>query len=303
MWRHLFGHLGLKALSIGIALVLWFGIAGQKQAERALRVPLEFQNAPEHLEMIDQPPDFVDVRVRGPAGTLGLLRSGDLVALLDLDTARSGRRLFHLGPQHVFVPPGVQVMHVQPTTITLLFEPSVSKTLPVVPMTEGEPSPGFMVGKVAATPETVEVIGPESAMRELAYASTETVSVSGASARVVDTVAIGLSHPAARLREPKAATVTIDIAPAPLTLDLQGVPVAVRNPARGVHARMTPSTVTIRIKGPGPVVRPLSAKAVPAFVDIAGLRRGNYNLPVRIDARDQYEVLEVNPRSVRVRID
>jgi diadenylate cyclase len=54
-----------------LAMLLWFVIAGQKQAERSLRVPLEFQNTPEHLELTSDPPEYVDVRVRGPARALG----------------------------------------------------------------------------------------------------------------------------------------------------------------------------------------------------------------------------------------
>ena len=303
MWRRVFGHLGLKLLSVSLALLLWLVIAGQKQAERSLRVPLEFQNTPEHLELTSEPPEVVDVRVRGPSGTLGQLRSGDLVAIVDLDNARPGRRMFHLTQQHVYVPPGVQVMHVQPTTITLQFEASVSKTVPVVPLTEGEPAPGYMVGRVTAVPDKVEIIGPESAMRELTQATTETVSLIGATGRLIDTVAIGLAHPSARLREPRTATVTVEIWPAPMTAQLEDVPVSVRNAGRGVRARVTPPAVTVRVRGGSTVVRPLSPKSVPAFVDLAGLRRGNYNLQVHIDARGQYDVLDVHPQTVRVRIE
>ncbi len=35
-----FRHLGLKALSLGIAVLLWMVIAGDQTVERGLRVPL-----------------------------------------------------------------------------------------------------------------------------------------------------------------------------------------------------------------------------------------------------------------------
>ena len=56
----LFRHLGLKLLSFALAVLLWLLVAGQKEAERSLRVPLEFQNVPPSLEMIGDPTAFVD---------------------------------------------------------------------------------------------------------------------------------------------------------------------------------------------------------------------------------------------------
>jgi YbbR domain-containing protein len=303
MWRRPFAHFGLKIVAVSLALLLWFVIAGQKQAERSLRVPLEFQNTPEHLELTSDVPGFVDVRVRGPARALGQLRSSDLVALVDLNNARPGRRMFNLTQDHVYVPTGVRVLQVQPSTISLQFESSVSKTVPVVALTEGEPAPGYMLGRILCSPDKVEVIGPESAMRELQQAMTEPVSVAGATSRVVDTVTIGLPHPAARLRVPRTATVTVDVWPAPITRDIGDVPVEVRNPGRGVHVRVSPQEVTVTVRGAGTLVRALEPRVIPASVDVAGLRRGNYNLPVHVDTRGQFEVVDVRPRTVRVRID
>ena len=47
----LFDNLPLKAVSLGIAVVLWFVIAGEKTSERGLAVPVELQNVPSNLEM------------------------------------------------------------------------------------------------------------------------------------------------------------------------------------------------------------------------------------------------------------
>jgi hypothetical protein len=44
-----FRHLGLKALSLGLAVLLWMVVAGEEPVERGLRVPLEFQQVPSGL--------------------------------------------------------------------------------------------------------------------------------------------------------------------------------------------------------------------------------------------------------------
>ena len=49
MWP--FRHLGLKLLSLGLAVSLWMVVSGEATVERGLRVPLEFQQFPAGLEL------------------------------------------------------------------------------------------------------------------------------------------------------------------------------------------------------------------------------------------------------------
>ena len=72
MAYHPFRNLGLKALSICIAALLWLVVAGERTVERVMRAPLEMQNLPEGLELVGAPPDTVEVRLRGPSGALSL---------------------------------------------------------------------------------------------------------------------------------------------------------------------------------------------------------------------------------------
>ena len=86
----LFRNFGTKVLSIGLAVLLWGLVAGQREAERSLRIPLEYRNIPEALELLGEPTSFVDVRVRGSSGVLGELSGTDLVAVLDLRGSAAG---------------------------------------------------------------------------------------------------------------------------------------------------------------------------------------------------------------------
>ena len=101
-----FRHFGLKVLSLALAVLLWGVIAGEETVERGLRVPLELQQFPAGLELDGEAPSLVDVRVRGASATLSRMGSGDVVAVLDLRTARPGRRLYQLTPEQVRTPFG-----------------------------------------------------------------------------------------------------------------------------------------------------------------------------------------------------
>ena len=216
MAYHPFRHLGLKVMALALATLLWLTVAGEHIVERSLRVPLEFRNIPAQLEIVGDPPATVDVRLRGSSSILSRIQPGDVVAVLDLSSARAGSRLFHLRSDEVRAPFGVEVAQVLPATLALSLEKSAARVVPIVPATEGEPAPGFVVGRISSTPATVEVVGPESRLRQIAQATTEPIPVAGARERVRDVVNVGVEDSSVRRKEPQNAAVFVEFWPAPV---------------------------------------------------------------------------------------
>ncbi len=211
----IFRNFGLKVLAVALGITVWYLVSGERIVERALRIPLEFVNLPAQLELVGDAPAVVDVRVRGSSGALSRVANGELVAVLDLRTARPGQRLFHLTGEDVMTPFGIEVVQISPSSVPIAFEPSATKVVPVVPGVEGEPRAGHAVGSVSSDPATVEVIGPASAVERLTEAITEPVSIADATRTVTDTVNIGVADPGIRLRTPMTAVVTVRITAAP----------------------------------------------------------------------------------------
>jgi YbbR domain-containing protein len=302
MAYHPFRHLGLKILAIALATLLWLTVAGQEVVERALRVPLEIREKPENIEIVGDPPGAVDVLVRGSSTLLSRLEVGEVVVVLDLSTARPGSRLFHLRTDQVKVPYGVEVVQVVPGTLSLEVEKSSKRTVPVVPALEGDPAPGFIVGPRTSDPATVEVVGPESRVRRLAEATTEPVRIGGARDTVRDVVTMGVADAAVRLVEPRSATVTVEILPAPIERAIENVPVRWRNLRAGYRARVSPSLVQVRIRGDQEVLARIRPDEVQAFVDLAGLTPGRYNLRVQVEPSQDFGVASVTPTGVDITI-
>ena len=213
MAYHPFRNLRLKFLSVCIAAMLWLVVSGERVVERVLRAPVEFQNLPAGLELVGNPPDTVEVRVRGSSGALSRMGAGDMSTVLDLRSARPGRRLFHLTPGQVTVPYGIDVVQVGPSTVMMEFETSGERTVPIEPAIDGRPGDGFEVTSVVANPPTVGVAGPEGALKRLVAAVTEPVSVAGQTRTVHETVTIGVPYASVRLRAPQTTIVTVTIEP------------------------------------------------------------------------------------------
>jgi len=303
MAYHPFRHLGLKVLAIMLASVLWFTVAGEHVVERSLRVPLAVRNLPPNLEIVGDLPEEVDIRVRGSAAQLSRLDAGDVVAMLDLTNARTGARLFHLRTDEVRVPYGIDVAQVTPPSLSLSLEQSVHRTVPIVPTTDGDPAAGFVVGRISAEPSTVEIVGPESHVRDVAAATTEPVEIDDKSGRVRDVVTVGVTDSSVRLvQQALSATVVIEILPAPIEREVTGVPVRSRNLSQGLVPRVAPEVVKVGVRGQRDVLGRISPDTIDAFVDLAGLGPGRYNLRVQVDPSTDVGIGAVNPSVVAVTI-
>jgi YbbR domain-containing protein len=265
-----FRNVGLKVLSVLIAVLLWFAVAGEQIVERRIRAPLELQNIPDGIEVVGEPLSAVDVRVRGASSTLAHIALGDVVVVLDLSAARSGRKIFPLSPDHVRAPFGVEITHVAPSTTTFVFEQSMSRVIPVSPAVEGDPAPGYVVERVTVDPPEIEVTGPQSALRGSLQAVTEPVSIQGATDTVREVVTIGLPSNALRLQTPRPAHLTVEIAPVPAERKFDRVPVRVRNLGPKLAFQATPPEVTLTVRGAEASLKALDAEDLQASVDASG---------------------------------
>ena len=207
----------LKFLAVILAVGLWISVSGEPVIERDLEVPLGFENVPNTLQVAGDPPDSVQVRVRGAVSILNGLAPGDIVAVLDLENERSGdRRLFDMFAGRVQVPFGVELMQVVPATIAVaLDQTGLPRSVTVVPDITGQPAEGFVVGRISTVPAMVNVVGPRNLLVGLSEALTEPVSVEGAYERVQSIVTVGVADPVLRLQTPSSAEVTVDIVQAP----------------------------------------------------------------------------------------
>lgn len=303
MLRQLFVHdIGLKLLALALAVGFWIQVAGQPVVERGIDVPLGFENVPERLYVGSDLPDSVRVRVRGAANIVNGLQPGDVVAAIDLAGVRPGRRrLFDMFAGHVRVPFGVEVTRVFPATVTVALESAGEpKAVTVVPDIQGRPAEGFAVGRISTTPATVQIVGPESRLVGLTEALTEPVPVDGASDRVQATVTVGVADPMVRLRAPEWAQVTVDIVRAPAERVLRAVPVQAHGGDRA--AAIEPDSITVGIRGPRDLVEALEDTGIGAFVDLAGLQSGRYNLPVTVVGGAGMGVTHIDPSRVTVTV-
>lgn len=304
MRYHPFAHSGLKLVSVALALLLWMMVSSQRASvERGLRIPLELQNLPGNLEMVELPQESVDVRVRGTADALSRISPGDLVASVDLSSAQPGRRLFHLSPERVKAPFDVVVTQVTPSSVAIRFEPSATRIVPVTPSVEGVPAPGFIVGRITAEPPMVEIVGPESIVRRVTEAIAEPIWVGSARSDVRSSAIVGVADEGVRINRARTANISVAILPAPAEKQLTDVPVRPRNLARGLSAKISPASVRLRVQGTEEAIAKIGDTSIVAYVDLEGVGEGVYGLPVRLEPSAGLGVDQLDPTIVSIHVE
>jgi YbbR domain-containing protein len=155
---------------------------------------------------------------------------------------------------------------------------------------------------VTVQPVTVEVTGPESAVKQVTEAITEPVSVAGARGPITEAVTVGLLDPALRLKIPRSATVRVEVLPGPRERLLRGQPVHLRNLGPNLSAQAVPATIDVVLRGSREGLSRVENREVNAFVDLSGLGPGDYPLEVRVDASPDAGAARIEPPTVQVRI-
>ena len=107
---------------------------------------------------------------------------------------------------------GRATVQVSPATLTMEFETTGVRLVRVQPSIDGKPARGYEIVSVRSEPETVEVSGPESALKQLREAITEPIAVTDRTETMREVVTVGVADPTVRVRSPQTATVTVTIA-------------------------------------------------------------------------------------------
>ena len=124
--RHVLHNLGLKLLSLALALGLWRALALDQVTEIAVDVPIEFHNIPENLEISSEYIPRAQIRVRGPQRVVRRLQAVDVSADIELSGMKPGERTFDLTADQIHQPRELEVVQIIPSQFHLAFDARLS---------------------------------------------------------------------------------------------------------------------------------------------------------------------------------
>jgi len=170
----------LKLVSLFIALILWFTLIPEEKTfqEKTLSVRLEIHNIPSHLELVERPPQYINVTVRAPNRLIPQISSANVYGILDLQRASVAQSLYSLNRNMVNIPEGAEVKDISPSQVNLKFERTKQVMLEVEANLIGTLPEGYLLTKVEVLPLQVAVKGPESKVQENIKVQTSPIDIS-----------------------------------------------------------------------------------------------------------------------------
>jgi hypothetical protein len=207
------GHnLGLKLLSLGFALILWAVVLGEQKIEVTIPVPLPL-DVPRGLVLVSDPPDNVEVHLRGPKTLVTSLSPREMSLPALPGPLEEGENLIAFRPESVRVPRGIQVMGVTPQRLRVVLEALLEREVEVIPRVEGSPPEGFVVRRVTSVPPRVRLAGPSGDVRRLVRVHTVPVDLAGHTSTFTTRVLLEPMGRQVRIQDPDPITVEIEIGP------------------------------------------------------------------------------------------
>jgi YbbR domain-containing protein len=209
-FQRIFVHnIGLKVVSLLLAIGLWTVVARDPIAEVEMKVPIEFRNLPDDLEIDSASFTEAQIRVRGPERVIHRLALADVRAEIDLADVRPGERTFDLTGRQIHVPQDVQVVQIIPGQFHLSFDNRATRVVEVRPRVTGNFASGRRVAQVIADPPNIPIVGPRRRVDAVEAATTDPVDASGVMTRATFVTQAYVPDPLIQVVHPTPIRVTV----------------------------------------------------------------------------------------------
>lgn len=294
-------NIGLKIISLILAVSLWLFVVGEETSEIGLSIPVEIINVPPDLAVTNDVIDDINLRVSGPRRMIRRLAGETLSKIIDLQDAQAGIINFDISSEDLPLPHGVKITRLSPTSVTLQLEKIEQKKINILPVLQGSPPAGYEVVSVRFIPNEVIVSGPTSVLASLDTLWTKPITVEKKSESFKQGVTLDLSlHQITVLsKEPIQVEVTIDQRIVSRSYD--SIPIKVINTPYAVE--LNPNQVSVMVMGPVKLLSGLEKdKDIEAYVDLQGLIPGQHTKKISLRTSPGLSGLETVPSVVQINI-
>lgn len=296
-------NLGLKvgALTLGVLLYSW--VHGSEDVRRSVDVDilvLPPSDASGRILTSEVPPR-VRLTLHGSRSAINSLVSASLPPV-ELDLRTGDLDVYYFAEEQFDLPAGVALSQMAPASIPLSWEQRVERQVPIEVDGVGELRSGLVLtGPALPVPETLGVVGPESAVEGLSVLLTSPVDLStlreGTVERRLDVV--GLPE-LTRFTAESQVSVTYRVGRNLETRSFRAVPVEALG---GTYRRARPADVRVEVRGLREIIRDIEPEQLVPVVDLTGLPSGPGTHSVRVQVRGVpagVEVVSVHPAEILI---
>jgi len=215
IWQRIFAHnLGLKALSLGLAVVAWLLVFGQ-QAEtvaRTFSVPIVYRDVPDGWLLDEPEPLETRVTLSGSSRAFALIDAGAVRISIDGTSIKPGHQSVKITASHLRLPAGLTVHEIDPESVSFNAYQTVPTEIAVKPQLVGQLARGLLFKSVRSDPAKLRVmVGPADRDR-LTSLRTEPLSLTEVQGTSTHTLGVIVPRGSRLARgEPTEVQVTLDV--------------------------------------------------------------------------------------------
>lgn len=262
-------------------MLFWFAVVTENEYSYELEIPIIVSNLLPTKTLASTLPASARVRFEGRGkALLTLLFTRDAYLELDLATARNSFET-DLKPDMVHVPrrnltvTARQVL--SPNTIALKISNLQSREVPIVAVSEVSTIAGYtVVGGVRVVPDSLVLSGPEELLRKIKAVHTKPLRAKEAGKSFSAPLELETFPDSTWIRlsfNQVEATVEVQKI---IELDLQEIPVRVKNGPAHLKVTVVPSTLALTVEGGEKLLLNLKREEVNAFIDFAHAHDNEY---------------------------
>jgi YbbR domain-containing protein len=297
----------LKLLSFFFALFLWYFVVGEDKVDMNVTIPVEIVNLPRNLVISNQFKKQLEVTVSGQRSLIRGMTEQHISRSIDLSRATPGTVLIQNQPDSISLPRGLNILRVQPPTITLLLDRLIQKELPIKPVLVGKVHNDFRLDSVTTEPQTLEISGPQTILSEEEVLTTSPVDINGISQSSVRQVPLALRPEIADLIGEPVVAVRINIADLQKEIEIADLPVDIDvtegKPAEIIYL-LKPSAISLTAELPQRMLRESEEvkNLFHAKITPTAFKAGRYKLNVIIEGPPPAKILSVSPDTVTLEV-
>jgi YbbR domain-containing protein len=212
MIRNLAEKIGWQLFALAAAFALWVTFMGSPDLVTSVSVPVEFQNMPPNLEPSSELPRRVYLEIQGPSARLHNVDLTDRRVMFDLGSINEPcEQTFTIESDNVNLPVGVSLIRAVPAQVRLRFERRTTADVPVRVRYATPPPAGYRVATEEARPSSLKIVGPESRVKQVAFAETDPIDLSRAVGTSQFKVRTFLSDPQVRFASASVVQVSVTL--------------------------------------------------------------------------------------------
>ncbi len=172
-------EIGLAAVvSLLFVIGVWLSFSKGLYTMVTVQVPIEYMNKKPNLEIFDTSVNSVELHLSGSGALIKSVEPQQLSVRIDLGKAHPGENIFNITQDNISLPPGIYLRKIDPPTVAIATDTSITKQLPVQADWQGALDSALLLTDVRVVPESVLVIGPRTAMEQVATIYTDKIDLS-----------------------------------------------------------------------------------------------------------------------------